>query len=179
MSLRDVLIAMCGTETVDITVSAWWPVWVSSDCWLSCHAVDVQSYCVAWRQSRCCFLCYVTHWSDKWSPLLRWNILPPFLKYTCPCINSIITNDYQKNATILDLFISILLCMFLAIPSHIIRSTLLYLQLRLLSTNIAAGWYHGWYHPLYKLTAILVDNTRSCKCSYVLLMMGEGIDLNM
>jgi hypothetical protein len=54
-----------------------------------------------------------------------------------------ITNDDQQDATILDLFISSLLYMFREIPSPIIRSTKLYLQLRLLSTNIAAGWYHG------------------------------------
>jgi hypothetical protein len=54
----------------------------------------------------------------------------------CPCITSIIINDDQQDASILDLFISSLLYMFLAIRSPIIRSTQLYLQLRILSKNI-------------------------------------------
>jgi hypothetical protein len=43
-----------------------------------------------------------------------------------------------------DLFISSLLYMFRATLSPIIRSTWLYLQLQVLSTDIAAGWYRGW-----------------------------------
>jgi hypothetical protein len=57
--------------------------------------------------------------------------------------NSLVTNDDQQNATILDLFIPSLLYMFRAIPSPIIRSTELYLQLRVLLTSIAASWCHG------------------------------------
>jgi hypothetical protein len=34
-------------------------------------------------------------------------------------------------------------------------------------------------HPWYQSAAILVDNTQSCKYSYVLLMMGTGITQNM
>jgi hypothetical protein len=34
--------------------------------------------------------------------------------------------------------------MFRAMFSPIIRSTRLYLQLLILSTDLAAGWYHGW-----------------------------------
>jgi hypothetical protein len=49
----------------------------------------------------------------------------------------IIINDDQQYPTIPNSFISNLLYMFWAIPSPIIRSTLLYLQLRVLSTNIA------------------------------------------
>jgi hypothetical protein len=48
-----------------------------------------------------------------------------------------IINDDQEDASNLDLFISSLLYMFQAITSPIIRSTLLYSQLRVLSTNIA------------------------------------------
>jgi hypothetical protein len=65
-----------------------------------------------------------------------------------------IINDNQQDATNFDLFVSSLLCMFRAMPSPIIRSTELYLQLQVLSTDIAAGWY-------------------------MLLMMGEGITRNM
>jgi hypothetical protein len=55
----------------------------------------------------------------------------------------IITNDDQQDATIFDPFVYSLLYMFRAIPSPIIRSTQLYLQLQVLSTDIAAGWYRG------------------------------------
>jgi len=61
----------------------------------------------------------------------------------CPCVTSIIINHYQRVATILDLFISKLLYMFQAVLPLIIRCTGLYLQLRVLSNNIAAGLYHG------------------------------------
>jgi hypothetical protein len=43
--------------------------------------------------------------------------------FMCPCITSVVINDNQQDAAILDLFISSLLYMFRAIPSHIIRST--------------------------------------------------------
>ena len=33
--------------------------------------------------------------------------------------------------------------MFQVVPLPIIRSTCLYIQLQVLSTNTAAGWYHG------------------------------------
>jgi hypothetical protein len=44
----------------------------------------------------------------------------------CPCVTYvlILVNDGQQDATILELFISSLLYMFRAIPSPIIRSTL-------------------------------------------------------
>jgi hypothetical protein len=45
------------------------------------------------------------------------------LMFMCLCITSIIINDDQQDATILDLFISSLLYMFRAIPPTIIRST--------------------------------------------------------
>jgi hypothetical protein len=45
------------------------------------------------------------------------------LMFMCPCITSIIINDDQQVATILDLLISSLLYMFRAIYSPIIRST--------------------------------------------------------
>jgi hypothetical protein len=51
------------------------------------------------------------------------------LKFMCPCVTSTIINDDQQDVTILDLFISSLLYKFRAIPSSIIRSTKLYLQL--------------------------------------------------
>jgi len=55
-------------------------------------------------------------------------------------------NDDQQDATILAyLFIPNQLYMFLAISSPIIRSTRLYLQFLILSTDVAAGWCHGLY----------------------------------
>ena len=62
-----------------------------------------------------------------------------------PCIASITVNDDQHVATILAyLFITNQLYMFRATSSPIIRSTWLYLQLLILSTDTAAGWCHGW-----------------------------------
>jgi hypothetical protein len=55
----------------------------------------------------------------------------------------VIINYDQQDATIFDLFISNLLYMLRATPSPIIRSTKLYLQLQVLSTDVAAGWYRG------------------------------------
>jgi hypothetical protein len=46
-----------------------------------------------------------------------------FLIFMCPCITSIIINDNQEDAAILDLFLSSLLYMFRAIPCPIIRGT--------------------------------------------------------
>jgi len=55
-----------------------------------------------------------------------------------PCIVSIIVNDDQQDATVLaDLFIPNQLYMFRAMSSPIIRSISLYLQLLILSTDIA------------------------------------------
>jgi hypothetical protein len=45
------------------------------------------------------------------------------LTFMCPCIDSIIINDDQKDATTFDLFISSLLYMSRTIFSPIIRST--------------------------------------------------------
>ena len=70
----------------------------------------------------------------------------PFLNSTFVylCIASIIVNDDQKDANILDyLFIPNQLYMFRAMPSPIIRSTCQHLQLVILSTDIAAGCCHG------------------------------------
>jgi len=59
--------------------------------------------------------------------------------------NYIIVNDDQQDATILAyLFIPNQLHVFRAMSSPIIRSTWLYLQILILSTDIAAGWCHGW-----------------------------------
>jgi len=64
----------------------------------------------------------------------------------------------------------------------------MYLQLLILSTDIAAGYYGIMdemeltsvpSHPRYQLAAISVDNIRSCKYRQVLLMMGEDIARNM
>ena len=94
--------------------------------------------------------------------------------------------DDQQDATILVyLFIPTQLYMFRAMFSPIIRSTWLYLQLLILPTNVAAGWYHGLGgtavppHPWYQPAATSVDNIRSCKYSQVFLMMGENIARNM
>jgi hypothetical protein len=58
------------------------------------------------------------------SPLVRrMSIKGLTLMFMCSCITSIIINDDQQDATILDLFISSLLYMFRAIPSPIIRIT--------------------------------------------------------
>ena len=108
------------------------------------------------------------------------------LTFLCPCMSSITANDEQQDATILVcLFISNQLYMFRAMPSLIIRNTWLYLQLLILSTDIAAGCCHGWVgtagppHPWHQPAAISVDNIRSCKYSQVFLMMSEGIARNM
>jgi len=57
----------------------------------------------------------------------------------------LIVIDDQQDATILVyLFIPNQLYTFQAMFSPIIRSNWLYLQLLILSTDIAAGWCHGW-----------------------------------
>ena len=57
----------------------------------------------------------------------------------------IIVNDDQQDANILAyLFFPNQFYMFQAMSSPIVRSTWLYLQLMILSTDIAAGWCHGW-----------------------------------
>ena len=67
------------------------------------------------------------------------------LTLVCPCIFSTIANDDQQNATILVyLFIPNQLYVFRAMSSPIIRKIWLYLQLLILSNDIAAGWCHGW-----------------------------------
>ena len=66
------------------------------------------------------------------------------LTFVCTCIVSIISVDDQQDAAILVyLFIPNQLYMFRAMFSPIIRSNLLYVQLLILSTDVAAGWYHG------------------------------------
>jgi hypothetical protein len=52
-----------------------------------------------------------------------------------------------------------------------------YLELQVLSTNITAAAAAAV--AAAAAAAILFDNTRSCKCSYILLMMGEGITRNL
>ena len=100
-------------------------------------------------------------------------------------VNTIV-NDDQKDATVLD-YLSTLnyLYIFRAMSSPIIRSTWLYLQLLVMSTDVAAGWCHGWdgtavpSRRWHQPAAIPVDNIRCCKYSHVLLMMGENIARNM
>jgi len=62
------------------------------------------------------------------------------------------------------------LYMFRAMFSPIIRSTWLYLQYLVVFTQAAAGWQPA---------AALVNTTRYCKYSQVLLMMSENIARNM
>ena len=72
------------------------------------------------------------------------GLIPDTIKWHFKCDLEIIVNDDQQDATILAyLFIPSQLCMFRAMFSPIIRSTFLYLQPLILSTDIAAGWYHG------------------------------------
>jgi hypothetical protein len=62
---------------------------------------------------------------------------------------SVIVKDDQQDANILaNLFISNQFYMFRAKFSPITRSTWLYLQLLICSTDIDAGWRHGWDFPL-------------------------------
>ena len=62
------------------------------------------------------------------------------LTFVCPCIVIIIANDDQQDTNILAyLFIPNQLYMFRAMSSPIIRSTWLYLQHLILSTDIAAS----------------------------------------
>jgi hypothetical protein len=67
------------------------------------------------------------------------------------------------------------LYMFQAVPPPIIRSTQLYKQLQVLSTNTAASCYR----ERWQLPAVLVDNTWSCLYSCVLLTMGGKTAWNM
>jgi len=70
---------------------------------------------------------------------------------------NIIPNYSQQEATFFLIYLFLqTLFMFQAVPPPIIRSTLLYIQLQVLSTN----------------TAVLVDNTGRCMYNYVLLIMG-------
>ena len=59
------------------------------------------------------------------------------------------------------LFIRNKLYMFRAMSSPIIRSTSLYLQLLILTTDIAGGWFHGL--DGHQSAAVSVGNIRSCK----------------
>jgi len=54
------------------------------------------------------------------------------------------TNKTQIFGLFIYLFIPNQLYIFRAMSSPIIRSTWLHLQFLILSTDIAAGWYHGW-----------------------------------
>jgi len=64
--------------------------------------------------------------------------------------------------------------MFRAMFSSIIRNISLYLQHLVIFTQVAAGWFHR-----HQPAATLVNTTRYCKYSQVLLMMGENIARNM
>jgi len=57
----------------------------------------------------------------------------------------------------------------------------LYLQHLVIFTNVAAGWCHGLVetHPRHQPAATLVNITRCCKYSQVLLMMSGNIARNM
>jgi len=84
------------------------------------------------------------------------------MTFLCPFIISIIVIDDKKYATILVyLFIPNQLYMFRAIFSPIIRSTWLYLQILVLSTDIAAGRCHGWDGTLVEVEAV-----NTVKCSW-------------
>jgi hypothetical protein len=71
-------------------------------------------------------------------------IFGSILVFVCPCIDSIIRNYDQQMQYFVYLFVPNHLYMFRAMFSPIIRSTWLYLQNLLLSTDIAAGCCHGW-----------------------------------
>jgi hypothetical protein len=76
----------------------------------------------------------------------------PMLAVTCisrPI--GIIINHNQRDATILDLFISKLIYMFQTVSPPIIRSTCLNLQLRVLSTNTAGSCFRGWDGTLVRI----------------------------
>ena len=95
--------------------------------------------CCVWYCAMCVFCVeYVLCASE----LVLWKFLTD-LTFVYPCIVSIIVNDDQQDANVAYLFIPNQLYMFRAMPSPIIRSTRLYLQLLILSTDIAAGWCHG------------------------------------
>ena len=98
-----------------------------------------------------------------------------------------ITIDYlQKQPTrcsyVFKCIIPCQLYMFQATFSTIIRSSWLYLQYLVIFTNVAAGWCHRCVgvptHAWHQLAATLVNITRYCKYSYVLLMMGKNIPRN-
>jgi hypothetical protein len=57
----------------------------------------------------------------------------------------------------------------------------LYLQHLVIFTNAADGWCHGWVetHPRHQPAATLVNITRCCKYSQMLLMMGKNIARNI
>jgi len=62
------------------------------------------------------------------------------LTFVFPCIFSVITIDNQQDATILIYLLLISSTCFGRCFSPIIRSSSLYLQLLVLSTDVAAGW---------------------------------------
>ena len=65
--------------------------------------------------------------------------------YSCVRASLVWLYNYnQKDANIFSLFISEMLYMFRAVPPPIIRNTQLCIQLQVLSTNTATGWYRGW-----------------------------------
>ena len=111
------------------------------------------------------------------------SILLTNLTFVYPWVPSIIVNDDQQDATILAyLFIPNQLYMFRAMSSPIFRSTWLYLQLLIISTDITARWCHGWdgtdvpphpWHQQYRLTISEAVN------SQVLLIMDEDIARNI
>ena len=90
---------------------------------------------------------------------------------------SMIVNDDRQDATIyVYLFIPNQLYMFRAMFSPNIRITWMYLQLLIVSTDIAAGWCHGWdgtqFHLIldtsrqqYRCT--ISETVYSVKCSWL------------
>ena len=63
------------------------------------------------------------------------------LIFVCPCILNVVINYNQQDATALIYLFLQTLYMSQAIPPPIIRSTQLYIQLQVLSTNTAAWCY--------------------------------------
>jgi len=70
-----------------------------------------------------------------------------FLTFTCPCIANVFPDYNKQDAMFLDIFISTDALKIQAVPPPIIRSTKLYIQLQVLSTNTTACCYREWDVP--------------------------------
>jgi hypothetical protein len=135
-------------------------------------------------------------------PKLSAKIRSQDLTFLCPCIASIITNDDQQDALFficLFLFCSTcfrrvfrpssgaLNCIYsfrYCPPILLVAGIMDEMELTeviSISSIILASWSLKSVpsHPRYQPPAISVDNTWSCKYSYVLLMMGETLAWNM